>query len=54
MADKETAKTAEIARFLPKWQALQILCQMTCQYGKKFGTAFALANLVPQKKYFSA
>jgi len=34
MADEQTAKMAEAARGLPKWQPQQILCQMICQYGK--------------------
>jgi hypothetical protein len=33
MADKATAKMAESARRLPKWQPQQILCQTLCQIG---------------------
>jgi hypothetical protein len=40
-----TAKMADFARRLPKWQPQQILCQTLCQYG--------IANIVPNKIIFS-
>jgi len=39
-----TAKMADFARRLPKWQPQQILCQTLCQYG--------IANIVPKKYFF--
>jgi hypothetical protein len=33
MAEWQTAKMAESGRFMPKWQAKQILCQTICQNG---------------------
>jgi hypothetical protein len=42
----ETAKMAEIARFLPKWQLQQILCQTFLVRG------LLIANIMPQKTFF--
>jgi len=39
-----TAKMADFARKLPKWQPQQILCQTLCQIGT--------ANSMPKKYFF--